>query len=143
MLQVSHCQHQCHYCYLSAASSINKTAEAYSKLKFMLFNHLSNYHYLLTKKKNYSSVLNICCYLTWDSCHGSFSSAEAACALPNSLKKLLFHGYQRVDKSRSCSEFSTSAGFIVSFQQKQGCYHSLFHYFLPLVACNHPLILCI
>ena len=41
----------CHYCYLSAASSINKTAEAYSKVNRMLFNHLSNYHYLLTKKK--------------------------------------------------------------------------------------------
>ena len=32
-------------------SSINKTAEAYSKVNRMLFNHLSNYHYLLTKKK--------------------------------------------------------------------------------------------
>ena len=51
VLQVSHCQHQCHYCYLSAASSINKTAEAYSKVNSMLFNHLSNYHYLLTNKK--------------------------------------------------------------------------------------------
>ena len=70
VLQVSHCQHQCHYCYLSAASSINKTAEAYSKVNRMLFNDLSNYHYLLTKKKNYSSFLNTCCYLTWDSCYG-------------------------------------------------------------------------
>ena len=50
-LQVSHCQHQCHYCYLSAASGINKTAEAYSIGNSMLFNHLSNYNYLLTKKK--------------------------------------------------------------------------------------------
>ena len=58
VLQVSHCQHQCHYCYLSAASSINKTAEAYSKVNSMLFNHLSNYHYLLTKK-SYSSFLSI------------------------------------------------------------------------------------
>ena len=48
---MSHCQRRCHYCYLSAASSINKTAEAYSKVNSMLFNHLSNYHYLLTKKK--------------------------------------------------------------------------------------------
>ena len=86
VLQVSHCQHQCHYCYLSSASSINKTAEAYSKVNSMLLNHPSNYHYLLTKKKN---------YLTSDSCYGSLSSAEAECALSNSLKKLLFHGYQR------------------------------------------------
>ena len=50
VLQVSHCQHQCHYCYLSAASRINKPVEAYSKVNSMLFNHLSNYHYLLTKK---------------------------------------------------------------------------------------------
>ena len=48
------------YCHLSAASSINKTAEAYIKVNTMLFNHLSNYHYLLTKKKSYSSFLNIC-----------------------------------------------------------------------------------
>ena len=32
-------------------------------------------------------------------------------------KKLLFHGYQRVDKSRSCSEFSTSTGSIVSYSK--------------------------
>ena len=51
VLQVSHCRHQCHYCYLSAASSINKTAEAYSKVNSILFNHLLNYHYLLTKTK--------------------------------------------------------------------------------------------
>ena len=52
-MQVSHCQHLCHYCYLSAAtcSNISKTAEAYSKVNSMLFNHLSNYHYQLTKKE--------------------------------------------------------------------------------------------
>ena len=36
---------------LSAAGSINKTAEAYSKVNSIIFSHLSNYHYLLTKIK--------------------------------------------------------------------------------------------
>ena len=40
-----------YYCYLSGASNINNSAEAYSKVNSMLFNNLSNYHYLLTKKK--------------------------------------------------------------------------------------------
>ena len=63
VLQVSHCQHQCHYCYLSAASSINKTAEAYSKVNSMLFNHLSNYHYLLKKKLLKFSIFMLLPYL--------------------------------------------------------------------------------
>ena len=88
-VQFSHCQHQCPYCYLSVASSINKAAEVYSKVKTILFNYVSNYHYLITKKSysSFSSFSSICCYITWDTC-GSSSSAEAAYALPNSLKKL-------------------------------------------------------
>ena len=35
-------------CSLSTSVSLNKTAEAFSKVNSMLFNHLSNYHYLLT-----------------------------------------------------------------------------------------------
>ena len=103
VLQVSHCQHQFHYCYLSTASSINKTAEAYSKGNSMLFNHLSNYHYLLTKKKLLKfSIFMLLPYLGLLLC--SLSSAEAACALPNSLK----------NKDLTSEEFSTSAGSIVS-----------------------------
>ena len=111
VLQVSQCQHQCHYCYLSAASSINKTAEAYSKVNGMLFNNLSNYHYLLTKKKTTLVFSVHAVYLTWD----PLSSAEATCALPNSLKIASLSWVPKGGQVKKLLRVSTSAGSLVCF----------------------------
>ena len=65
--------------------TVNKTAEAYSKAISILFNHLSNYHYLLNKKKSYSSKFSK--YMKLPYLGLLPSSAEAACALPKLPEK--------------------------------------------------------
>ena len=77
----------------SAASSINKTAEAYSKVNKYAIQSSFKLTLPANLKKELLKFSKYMLLPTWISCYGSLSSVEVACALPNSLKKLLFHRY--------------------------------------------------
>ena len=53
------------------------------------------------------------------------SSAEAACALPNSLKKLSLSWVPNGGEVMKLLRVATSSGSIVCFWQRQGCYSLL------------------
>ena len=130
---------QYHYCYLSAASSINKTAEVYSKVNSMLFNNLANYHCLLTKKEllNFSKyiLLPYLRLLLWliIFCRGCMCTSKhpEKASLSWVPKSGQVKNFLRV--FHICKVYSL---FLAKTRML-----SLSFSLLSLVACNHPLIL--